>query len=112
MERDEFEYRTMTDDDASELAEALATACDEWIAGGGHIGALLSGDCRCPFGALHPEGPRHPGPSEASAATGLSRDDVSAFMQGFDAAVILHYDWIHPLRVLGHQFRDRYITND
>jgi len=101
----------MTDDDASELAEALATACDEWIAGGGHIGGIFDEtDCRCPFGALHPEGPRHPGPSEVFAATGISTDDVDAFMRGFDKATFLqHYSW--PLFRLGEKFRERYITN-
>ena len=75
----------MTDEELSELAEALQNACDVWIARGGRIG-WKQGDkkCRCPFGAMRVKGDRFPSVKTVSRSLKIDRSVARAFTLGFD----------------------------
>ena len=77
----------MTDDELSELAEALDNACQEWTAAGGVIEPRDRGEthqCACPFGAHIDAEDRYPGHTTVIRLTRLPRSVVVGFIRGFD----------------------------
>jgi len=75
----------MTDEEISELAEALQNACDAWVAGGGRIGSRRADKkCRCPFGAMRVMGNSFPSIDKIARSLKVDRSFVQAFTLGFD----------------------------
>jgi hypothetical protein len=97
----------VTDEDYSELAECLESACQALIASGGAIGQT-NGTC-CPFGALiAPVRPAWSQPfPDMVTFTGIREGIAAGFMRGFDGDEMYTAD-IRAFN-LGRQFRARYI---
>jgi hypothetical protein len=100
----------MDDDELSEFAECLQSACDEWIAAGGTIGPepltyVYRDKCRCPLGATFLRGPRFPNGFEASRViSGLDEGSAGDFIDGFEG---LQYGTSSAF-ALGRLFREQY----
>lgn len=98
----------MTDEELSELAEALQDACDLARYRGHKIGN--TGACTCPFGALlfpvDPEGMR-PWPFDIEARTQLPHAIAEGFTRGFDDNRMCDSD--PRAFALGRLFREQYI---
>jgi hypothetical protein len=103
---------SLTLEQIDELAIVLEMACDEWIARGGRIDAIMPmgsvsrSDCACPFGALMGErvGCRYPAAEDIAAELGIPYIDALAFTVGFDEGGSVDDVGI----ALGRYFRDKY----
>lgn len=102
--------RPLSSEDLSEIAEMLDDACQQWIAKGGKIGKTASyvSRCRCPFGAMVPEGPPQPTPTAVVGYTGMPHNFVSDFMIGFDESFRLPKT---RAQMLGIGFFEKYVAH-
>lgn len=98
---------TMTDEELSELAEALEDACQEIARYGGKVGA--SWDCFCPLGALFKplSDSRLVIRRPASCSVPLPVPVACGFGWGFDGADFEEW-WDRRAYELGQQFREKY----
>jgi hypothetical protein len=101
----------VTDEEYSEFAECLESACQDRIANGATIcpwsERYLTGDRCCPMGALL--GVRFPYGGEECEPI-VPRNIASGFIRGFDASP-WGPDNSDPVAFdLGSQFRARYVT--
>jgi len=104
----------LSDDEISELAEALWDAC---AASGRKVvpdDDLVGAGCCCPFGALIPMAPPswlgdgYPTASTVSARVNITRQDADAFMRGFGSDSRCS----SPLELLGRRFREQALSGE
>lgn len=99
----------MSDEDFSELAEALEDACVKYFDAGRIISSFDEPNHLSPFGALL-EGSmgRIPYPETVETITGIPAAVVGAFNQGFMGSKRFSYFSVKAYN-LGRQFRDQWV---
>lgn len=105
-DREGVQVSKWDDEEFSELAEVLEYACQAAVKKGREISSLdLPGTCS-PFGALLQNG-RFPYPENVEACTGIPRELVGAFHQGFCGSKRAKWFSVKAYEI-GRQFRERW----